>query len=105
MTDKYTIETAGRAEQEFIGATLTDPLINSVVFCMSREGDLYHQTLKGIAKNIHDKTFHEKADVWYEEYVQLKETCKNAKVRALRRLSGWFGLLADAFEYVEERKE
>jgi hypothetical protein len=61
--------------------------------------------LKGIAKNIGDKTFNEKVDVWYEEYVQLKETYKNAKVRALRRLSGWFSLLADAFEYVEKRKE
>jgi hypothetical protein len=104
MPDKYTIETAGIAEQEFIGATLTDPLISSVVVCMSREGSLYHQTLKGIAKNIHDKTFHEKVDTWYEEYVHLKETCKNAKVRTLRRLSGWFNLLADAFEYVEERR-
>jgi hypothetical protein len=105
MPDKYTIETAGIAEQEFIGAILTDPLISGVVFCMSREGGLYHQTLKGIAKNIRDKAFYEKVDVWYEEYVQLKETCKNVKVRALRRLSGWFSLLADAFEYVEERKE
>jgi hypothetical protein len=76
MSDKYTIETAGRAEQEFIGHPLTDPLINSVVYCMSRENGLYHQTLKGIAKNIHDKTFHEKTDAWYEEYIQLKERVK-----------------------------
>jgi hypothetical protein len=103
--NSYTIETAGIAEQEFIGTPLTDPLINSVVVCMSRENSLYHQTLKGIAKNIHDETFHAKADAWYEEYIQLGKICKNAKVRALRRLSGWFDLLADAFEYVEERKE
>jgi hypothetical protein len=63
--DKYTIETAGIAEQEFIGASLTDPLINSVVVCMSRENSLYHQTLKGIAKNIHDETFHARTDAWY----------------------------------------
>jgi hypothetical protein len=105
MFDKYTIETAGIAEHEFIGDSLADPLINSVVGCMSRDGNLYHQTLKGIAKNIHDKAFHEKADAWFEEYVQLGKTHENAKVRALRRLAGWFGLLADAFEYVEERKE
>jgi hypothetical protein len=105
MSDKYTIETAGIAEQEFIEASLTDPLISSVVVCMSRENSLYHQTLKGIAKNIHDKAFHEKTDVWYEEDVRFKKTCKNAKVRALRRLAAWFSLLADAFEYVEERKE
>jgi hypothetical protein len=105
MPDKYTIETVGIAEQEFIGASLTDPLINSVVVCMSREGTLYHQTLKGIAKNIHDKIFHEKTDAWFEEWTQLGKIHKNAKVRALRRLAGWFNLLADAFEYVEERKE
>jgi hypothetical protein len=105
MPDKYTIETAGRAEQEFIGASLTDPLISGVVVCMSRENSLYHQTLKGIANNIHDDQFHAKADAWYEKYIQLGKKNKNIKVRALRRLAGWFNLLADAFEYVEERKE
>jgi thermostable 8-oxoguanine DNA glycosylase len=105
MSDKYTVETVGKAEQEFIGASLIDPLISSVVVCMSRENSLYHQTLKGIAKNIHDEAFYVKADAWYEEYIQLGERYKNVKVRALRRLAGWFNLLADAFEYVEERKE
>jgi hypothetical protein len=105
MPDKYDVETARRAEQEFIGSTLTDPLIGSVVVCMGRENSLYHQTLKGIAKNIHDEQFHARTDAWYEEYIQLGKINKNAKVRALRRLAGWFNLLADAFEYVEERKE
>jgi hypothetical protein len=104
MEDRYTIETAGTAEQEFIGDSLTDPLINAVVGAMNREGNLYHQTLKGIAKHIHDSAFHARADAWYEGWIKLKNT-KNAKVRALRRLSGWFELLADAFEYVENRKE
>lgn len=105
MFDNYTIETAGISEQEFIGASLVDPLISSVVVCMSREGNLYHQTLKGIAENIHDEVLHEKADAWFEEWFRLGKTHKNAKIRALRRLAGWFSLLADAFEYVEERKE
>jgi hypothetical protein len=105
MPDKYTVETAGIAEQEFIGGSLSDPLINSVILCMRQERMLYHQTLKGIAKNIHDEKFHERADAWFEEHIHIENICKNAKVRALRRLAGWFSLLADAFEYVEERKE
>jgi hypothetical protein len=105
MLDEYTEEMVGIVEQEFIGSSLIDSLVGGVVACMSREDVLYHQTLKGIAKNIHDEAFLAKADSWYEEYVQLGKTCKNANVRALRRLAGWFNLLADAFEYVEERKK
>jgi hypothetical protein len=63
--DSYDIETAGLAEREFIASSLTDPLLHAVIACMRRESSLYHQTLKGIAKHIHDPKFYERGDAWF----------------------------------------
>jgi hypothetical protein len=104
MRDHYDTETLAKVECALVDDSKDTELLGCVQYCMSKEGIIQEHTLRNIVRYIRDPEIRSKADAWYEEWLRMSSQYKNVKVRALHRLSGWFELLAEAFEYLEERK-
>ena len=74
------------------------PLANIVAY----SGWLWHDTCKAIANEI-GTPLRESVDGYYAKDKAI--TCKNAKIKALKRIRIWLDVIIDAVAYIEERTE
>lgn len=87
----------GLAENQVLGDA-SHPLGTIVAY----SGWLWHDTCKAIANEI-GTPLRESVDGYYAKDKAI--TCKNAKIKALKRIRIWLDVIIDAVAYIEERTE
>lgn len=87
----------GLAENQVLGDA-AHPLANIVAY----SGWLWHDTCKAIANEI-GAPLRESVDGYYAKDKAI--TCKNEKIKALKRIRIWLDVIIDAVAYIEERTE